>query len=1005
MKRIFTLCWYLLASFLIIHLLSAQPTKPQNGVAEPRERWYAFTNATIWVDYQTRLDNATLIIRQGRIEAVGRNLPLPKGSVVIDLQGKSIYPAFIDLYTHYGMPKVESRPWRRGAQLETSKEGAYYWNEAVRPEQEAASLFKHQPEEARKYQQAGFGAVLTHYPDGIVRGSGALVSLAAGEAEHLSLLRERASRHFAFQRGSSQQDYPTSLMGMVALVRQLYYDADWYARSSDPNKERNLSLEAFVRQRGLPAIFEVENRLHALTADKIGDEFGVQYIIKGAGDEYMRLEEIKQTKAAFIIPLNFPKPYDISDPADAELLSLAQLKHWELAPYNPARLAQAGVPFVFTSHGLEKTEDLLLQLRKAIEAGLSPTDALKALTWQPARLLGMEQEIGVLRSKAWANFLITSGDIFDEQTIIYENWIQGHRHVLQDMNLVAIAGKYQLQWLGRQATLSIAGKPSQPEATLRLPGDTTDTKVALRREGDLLSLQFTIGKGEQAEFYQLTGWIHGKQLQGKGQSPTGEWFSWQATHSEDVEPKTETKKEKSKPQTLGEVLYPFTAYGRTSVPPQETVLIRNATVWTCEAEGILQESDVLIQNGKIAAVGKSLRAPAGAKVIDATGKHLTPGIIDEHSHIALFSVNEAGQAISAEVRMSDVLNSEDINIYRQLAGGVTAAQLLHGSANPIGGQSALVKLRWGMSPQQMLIEGADGFIKFALGENVKQSNWGEEYRNRFPQTRMGVEQVMMDAFSRARAYGEAKAAAQRSRNQAFRIDLELETLLEILNQRRFITCHSYVQSEIVMLMRVAERFGFRVNTFTHILEGYKVADKMKAHGVGGSTFSDWWAYKNEVKDAIPYNAAIMHRMGIVVAINSDDAEMGRRLNQEAAKVVKYGGVSEEEALKMVTLNPAKLLHLDKRMGSIRVGKDADVVIWSDHPLSIYARAEKTFVDGRLMFDIEEDEKLRAYVAGERARLLQKMVEAKQSGAATQRPQRREPNLFHCEDLEENVLEF
>ncbi|MCE9540330.1 MAG: amidohydrolase family protein, partial [Bacteroidetes bacterium] len=402
---------------------------------------------------------------------------------------------------------------------------------------------------------------------------------------------------------------------------------------------------------------------------------------------------------------------------------------------------------------------------------------------------------------------------------------------------------------------------------------------------------------------------------------------------------------------------------------------------------------------------------AFAKIIDGTGKHLTAGIIDEHSHIAISNgVNEGAQASSAEVRIGDVVNSEDINIYRQLAGGVTSAQLLHGSANPIGGQSALIKLRWGKSPEEMKFTKADGFIKFALGENVKQSNWGDFNTIRFPQSRMGVEQVYYDSFIRAKEYDAKQKAfsllSDKAKNISgpFRRDLELEALTEILNKKRFITCHSYVQSEINMLMHVADSMGFKVNTFTHVLEGYKVADKMKTHGAGASTFSDWWAYKMEVQDAIPYNAALLTQMGITTAINSDDAEMGRRLNQEAAKSVKYGGMTEEEALKMVTLNPAKLLHIDNKVGSIKVGKDADLVLWSDNPLSIYAKAEKTIIDGLIYFDKDEDIKLRDDIQKERARIIQKMIEEKKGGAPTQKPVSKKQKLYGCDSMELDYMQ-
>ncbi|MFM7309032.1 MAG: amidohydrolase family protein, partial [Flavobacteriales bacterium] len=418
----------------------------------------------------------------------------------------------------------------------------------------------------------------------------------------------------------------------------------------------------------------------------------------------------------------------------------------------------------------------------------------------------------------------------------------------------------------------------------------------------------------------------------------------------------------------------------------------------------LEATDVLVSKGKIVGIGKNLDITKypGVEVIDATGKHLTPGIIDEHSHIAVASVNEGAQASSAEVKESSVIYPEDIDIYRQLSGGVTSAQLLHGSANPIGGQSAIVKLRWGRAGQEMIIQGAHGFIKFALGENVKQSNWMND-GNRFPQTRMGVEQIFYDHFIRAREYGAEKrewTEMKRRDKPVFRIDLEMEALLEILEKKRFITCHSYVQSEINMLMHVADSMGFTLNTFTHILEGFKVADKMKAHGAGASTFSDWWAYKYEVKDAIPYNGALMWEQGITVAFNSDDGEMARRLNQEAAKAVKYGGVPEEEALKFVTINPAKLLHIDQYTGSIVEGKDADLVLWNDHPLSIYARVEKTYIDGICYYDDARDAEMRKQINQEHQRIAKKMIQAKLDGGNTQKPRYRGNPHFHCDTLDE-----
>ena len=389
--------------------------------------------------------------------------------------------------------------------------------------------------------------------------------------------------------------------------------------------------------------------------------------------------------------------------------------------------------------------------------------------------------------------------------------------------------------------------------------------------------------------------------------------------------------------------------------------------------------------------------------MDCTGKHLTAGIIDEHSHIAASSINEAGQNSSAEVSIEDVIDPDDISIFRSLAGGVTTAQILHGSANPIGGRSAIIKLRWGESDEKMIFKNSDKFIKFALGENVKQSNWGSY--SRFPQTRMGVEQVFVDYFNRALEYGEkwknynslpkkAKGAFEKPRK-----DIEMDVLLEILKGKRFITCHSYVQSEINMLMKVAENFGIRINTFTHILEGYKIAEKMSRHGVGGSTFSDWWAYKYEVIDAIPYNGPIMTEAGVTVAYNSDSSEVIRRLNQEAAKAVKYGGLSEEEAWKYVTLNPAKLLHIDDRVGSLKEGKDADLVLWSDNPLSIYASAEKTLIDGKIYYDSSKIPSIIEEMKIEKDKIIDQIKSATNGGQNLQPIESSSNKEFFCETVD------
>ena len=527
------------------------------------------------------------------------------------------------------------------------------------------------------------------------------------------------------------------------------------------------------------------------------------------------------------------------------------------------------------------------------------------------------------------------------------------------MSVKDITGKYTFNLGGQAYDLKVSGEYPKLKSEVKSGDHKRGSKLSYAK--DWVSLSFTDKDTTKQNFIRVSASVlDSGDLKGKAIFPNGNETSFRAK-KEDSEAKNGTQAggKTAEAPTVHPVTYPNMAYGFERLPQAETLLFKNATVWTNESDGIMENTDVLVKNGKISKIGKNLSA-SGAKVIDASGKHLTSGIIDEHSHIAATSINESGHNSSAEVSIEDVVDPEDIDIYRNLSGGVTTIQILHGSANPIGGRSAIIKLKWGKDANDLIYNNSPKFIKFALGENVKQSNWGDQQRIRFPQTRMGVEQVYVDYFSRAKAYDEAKKSGK-----PYRKDIELEVLAEILNKERFISCHSYVQSEINMLMKVAERFNFNINTFTHILEGYKVADKMKAHGVGGSTFSDWWAYKFEVNDAIPYNAAIMHNQGVVTAINSDDAEMSRRLNQEAAKSVKYGGVSEEDAWKFVTLNPAKLLHIDDKVGSIKVGKDADLVLWSDHPLSIYAKAEKTIIEGVTYFDIDRDQQMRNNIKKER----------------------------------------
>jgi len=981
---------------------SAQTTFPENGVADVRHGSYAFTNATIVKDAATTLTNATLVIKDGKIVSVGTAKP-PADAVVVDCNGKWLYPSFIDIYADYGttvpqQPAGGQNFFARG-QLETATKGAYGWNQAIRSEVDAYKIFVVDDAKAKPLRDGGFGTVLSHVRDGVARGTGALVSLAT-EKENKVILRDRASANYSFSKGSSTQAYPSSMMGTIALLRQTYLDASWY-KGKPASEGLNLSLKAWNENASLPQIFEANDKWNVLRADRIGDEAGVQYIIKAGGNEYQRIKEMKATGATFILPLNYPQAQDVEDPNDARFVSLNDLKHWELAPTNAAAFERAGIPFCLTTSDLRDVKTFFSALRTAINYGLSEKAALTALTKTPATVLGVFDQVGSLEAGKWANFLITSGPVFTQGTTLFQNWVQGEKYSVTDDGWNNVRGTYKLVLNTANGPVNYTLDFKNNMAASLIGKDTITSKFYYDGRQVRINVAPERTGGENL---RLSGIVNNNAWSGTGEDSAGNRFTWTAAYNQPAATKKDSAGKKPT-GVLGKVIYPFEAFGweEGAAPKQETILIKNATVWTSEKVGVLQATDVLIRNGKIASIGKNLSG-SGARVIDGTGKHLTAGIIDEHSHIAAASINEGGQSVTSEVRIADNLNPDDINIYRQLSGGVTTSHILHGSANVIGGQTQLIKLRWGANDEDLKFKNWVGQIKFALGENVKRSPsaiGNNSNNNRYPDTRMGVEQVLVDAFTRAKDYQQSwktyNAAKDKKGTAAPRRDLELDALVEILNNKRFITCHSYVQSEILGSINAANQLGYHYNTFTHILEGYKVANEMKAHGANASTFSDWWAYKMEVQDAIPYNAAIMHKVGLNVAINSDDAEMARRLNQEAAKVVKYGGVSEEEALDMVTINPAKMLHVEDRVGSLKEGKDGDVVLWSDNPLSIYAKALYTIVDGTIYFDREKDAQLQKGVDAERLRLVRKMIGEKKSGTPVQPAQPSYQLMHTCSD--------
>ena len=1002
-KLNFTINCLFLLTFLAVH---GQQTFPKNDISDERPKAFAFTHATIVIDPATTLEDATLIIKGGEIEAVGTQIRVPDGYAEIRAEGHFIYPSFIDMFSNYGQPEVviprRGNPYVKREQIQSDTKGGYNANEAIKSEYNGAHNFEVDKKMAKKLRSQGFGTVATFRPDGIARGTAALVVLGEGHENNM-LLQPKVAAHYSFNKGSSTQDYPVSPMGAIALLRQTFYDAQWYA-SQEWKPFTDLSLQAIIDNRNLPQIIDTEGWLTALRANKVAKEFKLDFIIMGGGDEYQRIEEIKSMNAPLVIPLNFPKPFDVSDPYLLPKISLTDLKHWELAPFNPLLLAENNVQFAITSHPINQATDFLRNLRKSVLHGLSQEKALAALTTIPANLLKVSNRIGTLEKGKLANFILLDGNLFDDGTMLLENYIKGEGHAVVQPPNKAVLGEYQLEARGLSATLKIQPKNKGYLAQLEAPKGTVQN-ITFSIDGEMLGLAFEIDKKK----YNLGGWVStsGNQtvLKGNGTVDLHRNISWKAIKKSD-DTNNGTKKEVSKIAVQkGKVIYPFMAFGSEEKIKPETILIKNTTVWTNEKEGILKNSDVLLEKGKIAQIGNDLTVK-NATIIDGTGKHLTPGIIDEHSHIAISSVNEIA-ANSGMVRMQDVLDSEDASIYRALAGGVVAAHLLHGSSDPIGGQSALIKLKWGESPENLKIQNAAPFIKFALGENPKRSKSAPSVR--FPRSLMGLEQFYSNAFSEALDYKKDWAIydqldrKQKQNTAKPRKDILKEAMLEVVEGNRHISCHSYQQKEMLMLMDVAERYGFTVNTFTHALEGYRIADKMKLHGVGGSTFSDKWNFKWETRNAIPYNATIMNKEGVVTAINSDSRETIRYLNHEAAKAIKYGGSSAEDALKMITLNPAKLLHLDDTMGSIKTGKSADVVLWSASPMSIYSKPEKTIIEGAVYFDIETDKRLRKQNQKERTRIIQLMRFKGSAGTKSLKISKTKPE-FHCEYIEQAQAE-
>ncbi|MBI5474637.1 MAG: amidohydrolase family protein [Ignavibacteriae bacterium] len=996
-------CGLILLGLAILTHTSISQTTPPEGIRVNTPTVHALTNARIVPSPGKVIEKGTLVIRDGVIVGVGAGVAVPADARVWDMKGQTIYPGLIDSYSDYGLPKApkpepESEQQQRPRPTAEPQRGADYWNTMVVPQNSAAELFSVDAKEAEKLRAQGITSALIVPQRGIIKGKSAVVNLGDGKPNDL-LVREGVAHHIQLADEYGHDGYPGSLMGVIAMIRQALYDAEWYGKaqeaySSNKSLERPEMNEALAALREvlggkIPVVIETRDELECLRAEAIAKEFGLKLMLRGSGREYRRLDAINTLHRSIILPVNFPETPVVDSPPEALQYSLEDLRHWDEAPENPARMQSAEMQFSLTSATLKDASTFLGAVRKCVARGLRADAALAALTTTPAKMFGVNDRLGSLEVGKAANFIVTSGELFNEKTLIRESWIDGKRYAIKPLPELDPRGIWNITIAGRDnrdsLILRLKAEPELLQGTFR-KGKQVNLRT-VSRTGLHLAFSFPGDSVGYEGVVRMSAALGENTMNGTGEWASGEVFAWSGVRIGAYVPDPDTTKPKPPEMSSFAPVYPLGEFGRTRIPEQPaTIFVRNATLWTSGPQGTMENCDLLIEKGKIVRVGKNLAAPSDAVVIDGTNKHVTPGIIDAHSHMAASgSVNEAGQTISAETRIGDIIDCNEINIYRALAGGLTTSHILHGSANPIGGQAQLIKLRWGMLPDEMKFEGAPPTIKFALGENVKQSNWGERFATRYPQTRMGVEQIMRDEFQAALDYEKAWQKWEKEKTGIPpRRDLELETILEILRAKRFVHCHSYVQSEILMLMRVAEDFGFRIRVFQHILEGYKVADVMAKHGAGASSFSDWWAYKLEVYDAIPYNGALMHEQGVLVSFNSDSDELTRRMNWEAAKAVKYGGVTEVEALKFVTINPAKQLMVDNRVGSLEPGKDADFVVWSGSPLSTYSLCEQTWIEGRKFFDRDEDSKMNGEIQKQRAVLIQKVLAAKKADGEAQK---------------------